>query len=129
MTPSAARFEAAALLLGAVLLGLTLLPAGWAADRRAAATGRAAEAVLRALGERQSLRLDTLGRYAAFGASPGERDAALPGPDLGPAADLFHLEAWEDESGAFRLRAVTRADAIRRGDAAPLLQEVELPRR
>ena len=121
--------EAAAWTLTAGLLAATLFWPDWSAERRLAETRQAAEVVLRRVGERQRVLFDTAGRYAAFGAAPAEREAALPGLELGPGAELFQLEALEaleDGPGALRIRVVTRPDAVRSGAAAPLLQEIEM---
>ena len=122
----ATPLEAAAWLLTAGLLIATLLWPDWSAERRGAETRRAAEAVLRLVGERQKLLFDTAGRYAPFGAAPAEREAALPGLDLGPGAELFRLEALEDGPDVLRIRVITRPEAVRRGAASPLLQEIEI---
>ena len=118
--------EAAAWTLTAGLLAATVFWPDWSAERRLAETRQAAEVVLRRVGERQRALFDTAGRYAAFGAAPAEREAALPGLELGPGAELFQLEALEDGPGALRIRVVTRPDAVRSGAAAPLLQEIEI---
>ena len=122
----ATPIEAAAWTLSAGLLAATVFWPDWSAERRLAETRQAAEVVLRRVGERQRVLFDTAGRYAAFGAAPAEREAALPGLELGPGAELFQLEALEDGPGALRIRVVTRPDAVRSGAAAPLLQEIEM---
>lgn len=122
----AAPLEATAWVLTAGLLAATVFWPEWSAGRRAAETRDAAEAVLRRVGERQRVLFDTAGRYAPFGAAPAEREAALPGLELGPGAELFQLEALEDGPGVLRIRVITRPEAVRRGAAAPLLQEVEM---
>ena len=122
----ATPIEAAAWTLTAGLLAATVFWPDWSAERRLAETRQAAEVVLRRVGERQRVLFDTAGRYAAFGAAPAEREAALPGLELGPGAELFQLEALEDGPGALRIRVVTRPDAVRSGAAAPLLQEIEM---
>ena len=122
----ATLLEAAAWLLTAGLVAATLLWPDYGAERRGAETRHAAEAVLRRVGERQRMLFDTTGRYASFGVAPAEREAALPGLELGPDAELFRLEALEDGPGVLRIRVVTQPEAVRRGAAAPLLQEIEI---
>ena len=118
--------EAAAWVLTAGLLAATVFWPDWSAERQLAETRRAAEAVLRRVADGQRVLFDTAGRYAPFGAAPAEREAALPGLDLGAGAELFQLEALEDRPGLLRIRAITRPEAVRRGAAAPLLQEIEI---
>lgn len=125
----ATPLEAGAWILTAALLTATLFWPDWSAARLEAHTRRAAESVLHRVSEHQELMFDTAGRYMPFGPTPAEREAALPGMQLGAEAELFHLAALEDGKGALHLRLVTRPEAVRSGAAAPLLQEIELGRR
>ncbi len=67
------------------------------------------------------------GRFAAFGPAEAERHAALGSEtDLGPAAELFTFDALPDGPGRVRVRAVSRAEAVRSGRVAPLLETADL---
>lgn len=66
--------------------------------------------------------------YVAFGPGPGEREAALPGLELGAAGTDFAFDALPDAGGALRLRAVSLPDAIAAGRVVPLLRARVLAR-
>ena len=67
------------------------------------------------------------GRLASFGPADAELRATLGSDiDLGPAAELFTFDALPNGPGRLQVRAVSRAEAVRSGRVAPLLETLDL---
>ena len=65
-------------------------------------------------------------RYVPFGPSDAERRAAFGLLDLGPAADSFSFDTLIDRAGRLHVRAVSRAEVVRAGRVAPVLESADL---
>ncbi|MGI4795203.1 MAG: hypothetical protein ACRYF2_19950 [Janthinobacterium lividum] len=65
-------------------------------------------------------------RFISFGPSEAERRAALGPLDLGPAAELFSFDTLTDKAGRLNVRVVSRADAVRAGRVAPMLESASV---
>ncbi len=110
-----ALFAASAILLGAAMLWSPLVLGPREARSRAAA-----EAALDRIAAREQAAPPGRQGYAAFGAGAGEREAVLPGLELGAAETDFAFDAMPDAAG-LRLRAMSRPAAIAAGRVVPLL--------
>ncbi len=124
MTPARANlalFAAAAALLVAALpwSAAVLGPREWR-------SGASAELALDRIAARE--RAASPGGPVAFGPGPGEREAALPGLELGTADADFAFDAVPEPGGALRLRAVSRPEAVAAGRVVPLLRARVLAR-
>jgi len=112
--------------VAAALLAATVAWPSWTLQRREAWTRGEAEAAVQRLVGGERTFLSAHRRYAAFGSAATDRQAALPGIDLGQAAADFDFDAMLDRTGVLRVRAVSRPDAIREGRVVPLLIATEL---
>ncbi|MBV9785695.1 MAG: hypothetical protein JO264_17965 [Acidisphaera sp.] len=119
--PEAGLYSAAA-----VLIAATVAWPPWSLHRQQARTRLEAETALQSIVARERSFLAAHHRYVAFGPSPTDRQAALPGAGLGQAEADFDFDAILDRAGVLRVRAVSRPDAIRDGRVTPLLTATEL---
>lgn len=112
--------------LAIALAATTLVWPSWNLQRREARARVEAETALGRLAARERDFLSAHHRYAVFGPGAAERQAALPGVELGQAVADFDFDAMLDRAGALHVRAVSRPDAIRAGRVVPLLIAVDL---
>ena len=124
MTP--ARANLALFATAAVLLAAALPWSSMVLGSREEHSRAAAEAALDRIAARE--QASSRRGYVPFGPGPGERDAALPGLDLGTAEAEFAFDATPEAAGALRLRAVSRPDAVASGRVIPLLRARVLAR-
>lgn len=112
----------------ALMLGGTTLVLSMAGKGQHAARDRdAAQVAVRRIAEAERASFARHGRYATFGSTAAERRVAVPGVDLGPAVDAdFSFDALLDQEGTLHIRAVSRAEAVRTGRVAPLLEPADL---
>ena len=118
--------EASAWLATASLLVATVVWPGWSIPSARENAQAASKAMLKRLAARERQILAQRGWFLQFGPSGAERSEVLGGADLGRNANLFDVDASLDEAGHLHLRVVSRPDSIRRGDIAPVLEQVEL---
>lgn len=118
--------EAGLYALAVALLTATVVWPSWSVRRQAVRARLEAEAAVATIVAREHTFLSAHHRYIAFGPTPIDRQAVLPGPSLGQADADFAFDGIIDRTGTLRVRAVSRPDAIRDGRVAPLLIATEL---
>jgi len=112
-----------ALALGGATLVLSMAGEGGHAAR----DRDAARVAVRRIAEAEQASFARHGRYATFGPTEAGRRVMLPGIDLGPATDAdFSFDALLDRAGTLHVRAMSRAEAVRAGRVAPLLEPIDL---
>ena len=126
--PRPAPAEIGAGLLAAGLLATGLAWSGWSVARLEADTQRAAAAMLERVTAREQVARAAHGRFLPFGPMTAEQRSLVPGPEARDAA-LFDVDGLVDERGVMHLQLRSRPEAVRAGQIAPLVRQVQLSAR
>ena len=119
---------AALYVLAAIVAGVAMVGPGSGQPRQEARDRGLARAAIERIAAAEQEGAARSGHYVPFGPDATERRAALPGVALDAAAEAaFRFDAALDRKGALRISAVSRAEAVRAGRVAPLLETADLP--